>query len=99
MFGYLQEVSDMLGGRISNHDEDEVEDELEALAQEVAGVKLPDAPAEHSWAARTAQMKPTYLPETPDGELDLVSSQAERAKNRAKARRETNSQAPEQILA
>jgi charged multivesicular body protein 6 len=34
----------MLGGRISNHDEDEVEDELEALEREVNGVQLPDVP-------------------------------------------------------
>ncbi len=29
---------------MSNQEEDEVEDELEALEAEVAGVKLPDAP-------------------------------------------------------
>jgi charged multivesicular body protein 6 len=34
----------MLGGRISNQDEDEVEDELEALEAEVTGVPLPDVP-------------------------------------------------------
>ncbi len=34
----------MLGGRISNHDEDEVEDELDALEAEVTGVPLPEAP-------------------------------------------------------
>jgi len=34
----------MLGGRISNHDEDEVEDELMALEAEVTGVPLPDVP-------------------------------------------------------
>lgn len=34
----------MLGGRISNHDEDEVEDELDALEAEVAGVPLPEVP-------------------------------------------------------
>lgn len=41
---YQKEVSEMLGGRISNHDEDEVEDELEALEAEVTGVPLPDVP-------------------------------------------------------
>ncbi|KAK5012198.1 Vacuolar protein sorting-associated protein 20, partial [Cryomyces antarcticus] len=41
-----QEISDMLGGRISNQDEDEVEDELDALEAEVAGTKLPDAPTQ-----------------------------------------------------
>jgi charged multivesicular body protein 6 len=36
----------MLAGRMSNQDEDEVEDELEALEREVSGVELPDAPAQ-----------------------------------------------------
>jgi len=36
----------MLAGRMSNQDEDEVEDELEALEREVSGVELPDAPTE-----------------------------------------------------
>lgn len=40
----MQEISDLLRGRISNQDEDEVEDELEALEREVSGVQLPDAP-------------------------------------------------------
>jgi charged multivesicular body protein 6 len=34
----------MLGGQISNQDEDEVEDELEALEAEVTGVPLPEVP-------------------------------------------------------
>jgi charged multivesicular body protein 6 len=34
----------MLGGRISNQDEDEVEDELEALEAELAGIPLPAVP-------------------------------------------------------
>jgi charged multivesicular body protein 6 len=38
-----QEISDMLGDKISNQDEDEVEDELEALEAEVTGV-LPSVP-------------------------------------------------------
>ncbi|KAM3074225.1 Vacuolar protein sorting-associated protein 20 [Clarireedia jacksonii] len=41
---YQQEVSDMLGGQISNQDEDEVEDELAALEAEVTGVPLPEVP-------------------------------------------------------
>ncbi|KAI6714423.1 hypothetical protein PZA11_004359 [Diplocarpon coronariae] len=41
---YQKEVSDMLGGRISNQDEDEVEDELAALEAEVTGVPLPEVP-------------------------------------------------------
>jgi len=34
----------MLGGRISNQDEDEVEDELDALEAEVSGLPLPEVP-------------------------------------------------------
>jgi charged multivesicular body protein 6 len=34
----------MLGGRISNQDEDEVEDELDALEAELTGVPLPNVP-------------------------------------------------------
>ncbi|KAI1330535.1 Snf7-domain-containing protein [Xylariaceae sp. FL0255] len=42
---YQQEVSEMLGGRISNQDEDEVEDELQALEREVNGpAPLPEVP-------------------------------------------------------
>ncbi|KAL5346080.1 Vacuolar protein sorting-associated protein 20 [Pseudogymnoascus australis] len=39
----MGEVSDMLGGKISNQDEDEVEDELEALEAQVTGV-MPSVP-------------------------------------------------------
>ena len=36
----------MLGGKMSNQDEDEVEDELEAMERDVVGVPtLPDTPA------------------------------------------------------
>jgi len=40
---YQQEIDEMLGGQISNQDEDEVEEELEALEAQVTGV-LPDVP-------------------------------------------------------
>jgi charged multivesicular body protein 6 len=44
---YQTEVNEMLSGRMTNQDEDEVEDELEALAKEVNGVpQLPDAPTQ-----------------------------------------------------
>ncbi|KAL8827221.1 MAG: hypothetical protein Q9191_003323 [Dirinaria sp. TL-2023a] len=36
---YQQEISDMLKGQISNQDEDEVEDELEALERQTRGVR------------------------------------------------------------
>lgn len=39
-----QEISEMLGGKISNQDEDEVEEELEALEAALTGV-LPEVPS------------------------------------------------------
>lgn len=41
-----QEINDALGNKMSNQDEDEVEDELEALEAAVSGskVRMPDAP-------------------------------------------------------
>ena len=39
-----QEISEMLANRMSNQDEDEVEEELEALEAELNGVDLPVAP-------------------------------------------------------
>ncbi|KAI1802744.1 charged multivesicular body protein 6 [Daldinia bambusicola] len=42
---YQKEVSEMLGGRITNQDEDEVEDELAALEREInRPTKLPSVP-------------------------------------------------------
>ncbi len=39
-----QEVSEMLGGSLTNADEDEVEDELEALDAKMKGTPLPSVP-------------------------------------------------------
>jgi charged multivesicular body protein 6 len=70
---YQEEVSQMLAGQLSNQDEDEVEDELEALEHELAGpVRLPDAP--------TAVL-PENIPER-----DPEVKAKERARARAKAR-------------
>jgi charged multivesicular body protein 6 len=56
----VQEISEMLGGRMSNQDEDEVEDELDALEAEVSGkTGLPDAPTEMPEPAEEVK------PETP----------------------------------
>ena len=43
---YQQDISDMLGGQISNQEEDEVEDELAALEAKVRPVRAAEAPAE-----------------------------------------------------
>ncbi|KAL2011773.1 hypothetical protein VTN00DRAFT_4491 [Thermoascus crustaceus] len=69
---YQEEVSQMLAGRMSNQDEDEVEDELEALQREVQGsVSLPDAPT-------------TAIPEETEKEKEQKAKA--RAKARAKER-------------
>jgi charged multivesicular body protein 6 len=64
----------MLGGRISNQDEDEVEDELEALEREAAGIKLPQVPTS------------VALPEVPITDSPVEQTAEQRAKERAKAR-------------
>ncbi|KAF7874155.1 hypothetical protein EAF04_002827 [Stromatinia cepivora] len=68
---YQQEVSDMLGGMMSNQDEDEVEDELAALEAEVTGVPLPEVPT-------VGLPLKDSLPDVPRSELS--------SKDRAKAR-------------
>ncbi|TGO78183.1 hypothetical protein BELL_0076g00290 [Botrytis elliptica] len=71
------EVSDMLGGMMSNQDEDEVEDELAALEAEVTGVPLPEVP--------TAGLPlKDSLPDVPRSEL----SSKDRAKARQREREE-----------
>lgn len=53
---WLQEISELLANKMSNADEDEVEDELEAMERELNPVKevdLPNAP----------QTQPQFTPE------------------------------------
>ncbi|KAL4796521.1 Snf7-domain-containing protein [Aspergillus venezuelensis] len=70
---YQEEISSMLAGHLSNQDEDEVEDELEALHREVQGpVKLPDAP--------------TAPPEVEEPPEEEPAKQKARAKPRAEER-------------
>jgi charged multivesicular body protein 6 len=64
---------------MSNEDEDEVEDELEAMQRDVGGVEMPDAP------------KKTVIGEgdLPDAPLSINEEEErqQRQKERAKARR------------
>jgi charged multivesicular body protein 6 len=64
---------------MSNQDEDEVEDELEAMQKDIEGVKMPDAP------------KKTVIGEgdLPDAPLSINEEEErqQRQKERAKARR------------
>ncbi|KAK0274091.1 Vacuolar protein sorting-associated protein 20 [Friedmanniomyces endolithicus] len=68
---YQEEVSEMLGGKMSNQDEDEVEDELEVMQREVVGVRLPSAPS--SGLEQAGEVK---LPDVPQ------ETPAQRAKRR-----------------
>ena len=84
-----KEISDMLGGQLSNQDEDEVEDELEALEGEISGVKKPDA---------------IDMPTAPKTELERQEKEegkVERQKARARARagEQPSTQASEPMLA
>lgn len=83
---YQREVSEMLGGQMSNQDEDEVEDELEALQGEVRGVVSPVE---------------VIYPAAPEGELEsrerddrAVIQQKERARARAREARAKQSAEP-----
>jgi len=75
---YQEEISEALAGQMSNEDEDEVEDELEALEREVIG--LPDAPNKTIVGEGT-------LPEVPKTELELEQEKLQKQKERAKQRR------------
>ncbi|CCC07522.1 hypothetical protein SMACR_06724 [Sordaria macrospora] len=65
---YQQEVSEMLGGRISNQDEDEVEEELAALEAEVAAKNRP---------VSVQPVPQVPLPNVPDTELPSTPSRVE----------------------
>ncbi|KIX94898.1 uncharacterized protein Z520_09207 [Fonsecaea multimorphosa CBS 102226] len=75
---YQQEISEALAGQMSNEDEDEVEDELEAMEREVVG--LPDAPNKTIVGEGT-------LPEVPKTELELEQEKIQKQKERARQRR------------
>ncbi|KIW91143.1 uncharacterized protein Z519_08037 [Cladophialophora bantiana CBS 173.52] len=75
---YQQEISEALAGQMSNEDEDEVEDELEAMEREVVG--LPDAPNKTILSEGT-------LPEVPKTELELEQERIQKQKERARQRR------------
>lgn len=57
----------MLAGRISNQDEDEVEDELDALEKEMNGTKLPE----------NLPDAPTIVPEAGQAERGSARERAE----------------------
>ena len=73
----------MLGGRISNQDEDEVEDELEELEAEIAGIPLPAVPTS----------------ELPNKEMPNVPKSNFAPRDRAKARQRGREMEAEATLA
>ena len=73
-----QEITEALAGQISNQDEDEVEDELDALDREVHGVSLPDLPSVND---------SEELPNAPTSDLDAEASKTKRQKEKERARR------------
>ncbi|KEF56027.1 uncharacterized protein A1O9_07608 [Exophiala aquamarina CBS 119918] len=78
---YQEEISEALAGQMSNEDEDEVEDELEAMEREVTGVNvLPDAP-------NKTIVGEGILPEVPKTELELEQDRLQKQKERARQRR------------
>jgi len=78
---YQQEISEALAGQMSNEDEDEVEDELEAMEREISGVSaLPDAPNKTILGEGT-------LPEAPKTPLELEQERIQKQKERARQRR------------
>jgi len=70
-----EEISEALAGQLSNQEEDDVEDELEALEREVEGVKLPDAPSK-------TIITEGDLPNAPETEIDKEQKRKERARQR-----------------
>ncbi|KAL8632978.1 hypothetical protein Q9189_001232 [Teloschistes chrysophthalmus] len=91
---YQREIGEMLSGKMSNQDEDEVEDELEALEGEARGGVVVGVKEEG---------KRVEYPNAPDTPLRVKEDEArqkERAKARARAREQAaQGQAAEPMLA
>lgn len=97
---YQREISEMLGGQISNHDEDEVEDELEALEGEIRGTVTPEDMLED---VPENELDNSY-PDVPEGELESRKGEGEitshqKARARERAREAGLSQSAEPMLA
>ncbi|KAL8822036.1 MAG: hypothetical protein Q9223_000027 [Gallowayella weberi] len=91
---YQREVSEMLaGGLMSNQDEDDVEDELEALEGQVRGVKdAVDTPA-------AAVVYPTAPENPPEARVDDNIRRKARARERAREQAQATGQGAEPTLA
>lgn len=86
---YQKEISEILAGQMSNQDEDEVEDELEALEKEVRGSVV-----------GVGEDDEVRLPKVPDGDLpalgedEVASQQRERARARGRKAQEVQRAIP-----
>ena len=82
---YQREVGEMLAGRMSNQDEDEVEDELEALQKEVQGVEEPEPQALPKVPGNDLlAFPPEEGREEKDGESEDERARVQRQNERAK---------------
>ena len=79
---YQREISDMLGGQMSNADEDDVEDELDALEKEVTGIAEQPVPS---------------LPEVPHSSLETGEEEAREQQRKARARARAKEQVSPQV--
>ena len=71
----------MLSGKMSNEDEDEVEDELEALEREARGVpSMPEAP----------KVTAGEIPDAPSGEVETQEARARRRRLERSAREQAS---------
>ncbi|KAL8689305.1 MAG: hypothetical protein Q9218_004995 [Villophora microphyllina] len=86
---YQREIGDMLSGKMSNQDEDEVEDELEALEGEVRGVEERDKVSYPTAPNTSLQIR----------EDEVRRKERARARARARVREQGQEQAPEPMLA
>jgi len=75
-----EEISEALAGQLSNEEEDDVEDELEAMERQAAGVRMPDAPQNIILGEDT-------LPDVPQTETEREQEKRQRQKEREKQRR------------
>ena len=86
---YQREISEMLAGQMSNEDEDEVEDELDALEKQVSG------------RLAVGDETTPSLPEAPKSEIEdeRVQEKVRKARARVRAVEQGTAQAQEPMMA
>jgi hypothetical protein len=82
----LQELSELLGGRLTRADNDEVDEELARLEQELAPAKAVASPSAQEQAQGQAQEQEQQLPTAPSG--DVVAPQREDEEVEAEAQQQ-----------